>query len=184
MSGTIDEVPLPDLLQLFGSSRKTGMLVVKTDTDTGKVYLERGSIVYAAINESDVLGVEKALHRILAWRHGSFYMEPLERIDIPVRVELSTEAALMEGMRILDEINRFELPLMRSSLSVPKPLRGKLRELSAEQLDVLQAAMAQSQLEAVFNNCPLEDIDIAAALSVLLSAASSKPARRRRTCEG
>ena len=168
MSGTIDEVPLPDLLQLFGSSRKTGMLVVKTDTDTGKVYLERGSIVYAAINESDVLGVEKALHRILAWRHGSFYMEPLERIDIPVRVELSTEAALMEGMRILDEINRFELPLMRSSLSLPKPLRGKLRELSAEQLDVLQAAMAQSQLEAVFNNCPLEDVDIAAALSVLL----------------
>jgi pSer/pThr/pTyr-binding forkhead associated (FHA) protein len=168
MSGAIDEVPLPDLLQLFGSSRKTGMLVVKTDTDTGKVYLERGSIVYAAINESDVLGVEKALHRILAWRHGSFYMEPLERIDIPVRVDLSTEAALMEGMRIIDEINRFELPVMRSSLSLPKPLRGKLRELSAEQLDVLQAAMAQSQLEAVFNNCPLEDVDIAAALSVLL----------------
>ena len=168
MSGAIDEVPLPDLLQLFGSSRKTGMLVVKTDTDTGKVFLERGSIVFAAINESDVLGVEKALHRILAWRHGSFYMEPLERIEIPVRVELSTEAALMEGMRILDEVNRFELPAMRSGVRVLSPLRGKLRDLSAEQLDVLQTAMAQKQLEAVFNNCPLEDVQIADALSVLI----------------
>jgi pSer/pThr/pTyr-binding forkhead associated (FHA) protein len=168
MSGAIDEVPLPDLLQLFGSSRKTGMLVVKTDTDTGKIYLERGSIVFAAINESDVLGVEKALHRILAWQHGSFYMEPLERIEIPVRVELSTEAALMEGMRILDEVNRFELPAMRSSVRLASPLRGQLRELSAEQLDVLQAAMGQTQLEAVFNNCPLDDVEIADGLSVLI----------------
>jgi pSer/pThr/pTyr-binding forkhead associated (FHA) protein len=168
MSGAIDEVPLPDLLQLFGSSRKTGMLVVKTDTDTGKVFLERGSIVFAAINESDVLGVEKALHRILAWQHGSFYMEPLERIDIPVRVELSTEAALMEGMRILDEVNRFELPAMRSTVRLAMPLRGQLRELSAEQLDVLQAAMTATQLEAVFNNCALDDIQIADGLSVLI----------------
>jgi pSer/pThr/pTyr-binding forkhead associated (FHA) protein len=168
MSGAIDEVPLPDLLQLFGSSRKTGMLVVKTDTDTGKVFLERGSIVFAAINESDVLGVEKALHRILSWQHGSFYMEPLERIDIPVRVELSTEAALMEGMRILDEVNRFELPVMRSTVKMAAPMRGQLRELSAEQLDVLQTALTQTQLEAVFNNCPLGDVEIADALSVLI----------------
>jgi pSer/pThr/pTyr-binding forkhead associated (FHA) protein len=168
MSGAIDEVPLPDLLQLFGSSRKTGVLVVKTDTDTGKVYLERGSIVFASINDSDLLSAEKAVHRILAWRHGTFYMEPLEKIEIPVRIELSTEAALMEGMRILDEVNRHELPPMRSLISVCKPLRGRLSELSAEQLDVFQAAMNQTQLEAVFNNCALDDVDIAAALSVLL----------------
>ena len=167
MSGAIDEVPLPDLLQLFGSSRKTGVLVVKTETDTGKVYLERGSIVFASINDSDLLSAEKALHRILAWRHGTFYMEALEKIEIAVRIELSTEAALMEGMRILDEVNRHELPSMRSVINVAKPLRGRLSELSAEQLDVFQAAMNQTQLEAVFNNCALDDIDIASALSVL-----------------
>jgi pSer/pThr/pTyr-binding forkhead associated (FHA) protein len=168
MSGAIDEVPLPDLLQLFGSSRKTGVLVVKTDTDTGKVYLERGSIVFAGINDSDLLSAEKALHRILAWRHGTFYMEALEKIEIAVRIELSTEAALMEGMRILDEVNRHELPAMRSVISVPKPLRARLSDLSAEQLDVFQTAMSHSQLEAVFNNCALDDIEIASALSVLL----------------
>ncbi len=168
MSGAIDEVPLPDLLQLFGSSRKTGMLVIKTETDTGKVYLERGSIVFAAINDSDLLTAEKAVHRILAWRHGTFYMEPLDRIDLPVRIDLSTEAALMEGMRIFDEVARLDLPPMRSGIRLASPLRAKLRELSGEQLDVLQVAMGVSQLEAVFNNCPLDDVEIARALSTLL----------------
>ena len=72
MSGAIDEVPLPDLLQLFGSSKKTGVLVIKTDTDVGKVFLERGSIVFSSINDSEALGPEKSIHRILAWRHGTF----------------------------------------------------------------------------------------------------------------
>jgi pSer/pThr/pTyr-binding forkhead associated (FHA) protein len=169
MSGAIDEVPLPDLLQLFGSSRKTGVLVIKSDTDVGKVFLERGSIVFAAINESDAIAPEKAIHRILAWRHGTFYMEPLEEVDLPTRIELSTEAALMEGMRILDEVTRLELPPMRSTLHVPAPLQPKLRDLTPEQLDVLQVAMGQTQLEAVFNNCPLGDIEVASALSALLS---------------
>ena len=169
MSGAIDEVPLPDLLQLFGSSRKTGMLVIKTDTDVGKVYLERGSIVFAAINDSKLLSTEKSVHRILAWRHGTFYMEPLDKIEVPVRIELSTEAALMEGMRILDEVNRVELPAMRSGLSVKKPLTAQLRALTAEQLDVFQAALGQTQIEAVFNNCALDDILIARALQLLIS---------------
>jgi pSer/pThr/pTyr-binding forkhead associated (FHA) protein len=170
MSGAIDEVPLPDLIQLFGSSRKTGVLVIKTDTDTGKVYLDHGSIVFASINDSESVPATKAVHRILAWRHGTFYMEPLDEIDLPVRIELSTEAALMEGLRILDEVGRFELPPMRSSIRLPSPLRARLRELTPDQLDVIQVAMSSTQLEAVFNNCPLADIDIAAALTVLLQS--------------
>ena len=31
MSGSIEEVPLPDLLQLFGTSKKSGVLVVRTE---------------------------------------------------------------------------------------------------------------------------------------------------------
>src|SRR6187431_3444896 len=31
MSGSLEEIPLPDLLQLFGSSRKSGVLVVRSE---------------------------------------------------------------------------------------------------------------------------------------------------------
>jgi pSer/pThr/pTyr-binding forkhead associated (FHA) protein len=168
MSGAIDEVPLPDLLQLFGSSRKTGALVVKTDTDLGKVYLEKGVIIHATINDAEHLAPEKCVYRIITWRHGTFYMEPAEDGTLPTRVELSTEAALMEGLRIFDEVHRIELPPMASRVSIPRPLTLKLRDLNPEQLDVFQVAMEQSQLEAVFNNCSLDDIQIAGALAALI----------------
>ncbi|HEX4353337.1 MAG TPA: DUF4388 domain-containing protein [Polyangiales bacterium] len=168
MSGAIDEVPLPDLLQLFGSSRKTGALVVKTDTDIGKVYLEKGVIVHATINDAEQLSPEKCLYRIITWRHGTFYMEPAEDGTLPSHVQLSPEAALMEGLRTLDEVNRIDLPAMASRIALVRPLAAKLRDLTPEQLDVLQVSLEQTQLEAVFNNCSLDDISIAGSLAVLI----------------
>jgi pSer/pThr/pTyr-binding forkhead associated (FHA) protein len=168
MSGAIDEVPLPDLLQLFGSSRKTGALVVKTDTDLGKVYLEKGVIIHATINEAEHLTPEKCVYRIITWRHGTFYMEPAEDGTLPTRVELSTEAALMEGLRIFDEVHRIDLPPMASRIALARPLTAKLRDLNAEQLDVFQVDLEQSQLEAVFNNSGLDDIQVAGAMAVLI----------------
>ena len=42
MSGSIEEVPLPDLLQLFGTSKKSGVLVIRTDDDVGRIYMRKG----------------------------------------------------------------------------------------------------------------------------------------------
>jgi pSer/pThr/pTyr-binding forkhead associated (FHA) protein len=169
MSGAIDEVPLPDLLQLFGSSRKTGVLVVKTDTDIGKVYLEKGIIILATINDSDLLSPEKCIYRIITWRHGTFYMEPAEEGALPNRMEMSCEGALMEGLRIFDEVNRIELPPVLSRIALARPLTAPLRALTPEQLDVLQVALHQTQIEAVFNNCPLDDITVAQSFAVLIN---------------
>ena len=176
MSGAIDEVPLPDLLQLFGSSRKTGVLVVKTDTDTGKVCLEKGMIVSASINDQELLPSEKCVYRIITWQHGTFYMEPAEEGELPGRVQLTAEGALMEGLRIFDEVNRIQLPPMLSRITVPQPLTAKLRDLTPEQLDVFQVALHQGQLEAVFNNCTVDDIQIAKALSALIEGGYIKVA--------
>ena len=169
MSGAIDDVPLPDLLQLFGSSRRTGALVVKTDTDVGKICLEKGVIISAMINEQEQLPSEKCVYRIITWSHGTFYMEPAEEGELPSRVQMSAEGALMEGMRIFDEVNRIQLPPMLSRIALARPLAPKLRDLTPEQLDVLQVALHQTQLEAVFNNSTLDDITVAGALQVLIT---------------
>lgn len=168
MSGAIDEVPVPDLLQLFGSSRKTGVLVIKTNGDTGKVFLEKGLIAHATINDAARITPQKAIHRILSWRRGQFYMDPLEQLDVPERLELSVEQALMEGMRILDEVNRVGLPAMNSAVEIPTPMEAPLSQLTPDQLEVFQVCMTRKELESVFNNCPLEDIRIAAAVKALV----------------
>jgi hypothetical protein len=95
-------------------------------------------------------------------------MEPAEDGTLPSHVQLSTEGALMEGLRILDEVHRIDLPPMGSRIALARPLTAKLRDLTPEQLDVLQVSLEQTQLEAVFNNCSLDDIQIAGSLAVLI----------------
>jgi hypothetical protein len=95
-------------------------------------------------------------------------MEPAEDGTLPQKVQLTAEGALMEGLRILDEVNRIELPPMDSHIALPRPLPSKLRDLTPEQLDVFQYAFEQTQLESVFNNCPSDDIQIAGALAVMI----------------
>ena len=170
MSGTIDEIPLPDLIQLFGSSRKTAVLVVRTEEDVGKIHLRDGLIVYASINDAKHLSAEKCAGRILTWRHGSFYMEPSDNQPLPVSLDLRAEEILMESLRIFDEIQRLgdDLPPMNAVITLTLPLQAKLSELEPENLDVLQYVINHGKVESILNNCPLEDLDIAQRLVLLL----------------
>ena len=170
VSGTIDEVPLPDLLQLFGSSRKTGVLVIRTDTDVGKVFLDEGSVVNATMNDSADIPAKKCVYRIMAWRSGSFYLEPKPPGSSTRTLDLSVEAILMEGLRVLDEVQRLggDLLLPHNRLGMQVPLGGKLSDLTPEELAVLQCALNHGLVEAIFNNCPLPDLEIAPKLVKLV----------------
>lgn len=171
MSGTIDEVPLPDLLQLFGSSKKTGVLVVRSDADTGKIFLEKGFVVYASVNDRADLPAQKSAYRIVTWQHGTFYMEPVEHKEFPHRIELSSEGVLMEAMRLIDEVRRVQdLPPMRGKLALTQPLQAPLRDLAPDELDVLQAAINHPLVESVFNNSARDDIATAQHLASLVRA--------------
>src|SRR5688572_20713094 len=140
MSGSIDEVPLPDLMQLFSTSKKSGVLVIRTDDAEGKVFLEKGSIVFASVNDQEEVPPLKSLIRVLTWEHGTFDMEPAEERQFPSRLEMSTEGILMEGFRQIDELRRIanELPAHHAVLALAKPVVPPLRDLKPEQLDVLQ----------------------------------------------
>ena len=170
MSGTIDEIPLPDLIQLFGSSKKTAVLVVRTDHDVGKIHLRDGLVVYASVNDSEELSPEKCAGRILTWKHGSFYMEPSDNLPLPASLDLRAEEILMDSMRVFDEIQRLgdDLPPMNATVSIPVPLEARLSELEKDELDVLQSAINHGVVESIFNNCPVDDLNIASRLVALM----------------
>src|SRR5215471_3950405 len=46
MSGVIEEIPLPDLLQLLSTSRKSGVLTVNNGVSVGKIYLRKGALYF------------------------------------------------------------------------------------------------------------------------------------------
>jgi hypothetical protein len=176
MSGSIEEVPLPDLLQLFGTSKKSGMLVIRTDDDVGRIHLKKGMISYAIINDLDDVQPLKGLYRMLTWQKGLFDLEPPEEREIPNEMNASVQEILMEGMRQLDEFNRIreDLPPLAARISMSAPLIPPLRDLKPEELDVLQLAHNYGVFETVLNKSLATDLETAEILLKLIKATYGK----------
>jgi pSer/pThr/pTyr-binding forkhead associated (FHA) protein len=164
MSGSIEEVPLPDLLQLFGTSKKTGVLVVRSDNNAvGRIHLKKGVIAYAIINDLDDVQPLKSLFRMLTWVKGLFDLEPSDEREFANEMNLTVQETLIEGMRQLDEYNRIrdDLPDMNARISVSAPLIPPLRDLKAPELDVLQLAHNYGVFETVLNKSLATDLETA-----------------------
>ena len=163
MSGAIDEVPLPDLLQLFATSKKSGTLVVRTEEDAGRIYLKKGVICYATINDLDDLPPIKCIFRMLTWQKGLFDFDPSETKEFEKPVDVTVQEVLMESLRQLDELNSFreQLPPLTAQLYVETPLVRPLRDLSPSDLDVLQLAHNFGKFGTVLDRSESSDVDTA-----------------------
>src|SRR5262249_52080716 len=64
MSGSVEEIPLPDLLQLLSTSKKSGVLAVRSTHGFGKIYLRKGQIYYASIDDNFAVKPQKAIYRL------------------------------------------------------------------------------------------------------------------------
>ncbi len=170
MSGSIAEIPLPDLMQLFTASKKSGVLVIRTDHDVGKIYFDGGGVVYAVVNDNFDVPPLKSLYRVLTWVDGTFDMEPPEDRQFSEPINMSTEGILMEAMRQIDEVRRLgpDMPPMHASISLAMPMIPPLRDLSAEELDVLQLAYNYGHVETILNKSLASDVDTCQILVNLL----------------
>jgi pSer/pThr/pTyr-binding forkhead associated (FHA) protein len=170
MSGSIEEIPLPDLLQLLSTSRKSGVVVLRSDWGTGRIYLRKGQIYFATIDESFDVGPRKAMYRMLTWTQGFFELEPPDERAVLEEIQDSTEALLMEGMRQLDEFRALapKLPALNTKISVPRPLMPKLRDLKPEELDVVQSALSGDTVQGLLDGSRQTDLQAAQVLMNLL----------------
>ena len=169
MSGSIDEIPLPDLLQLLYTSKKSGVLAIRTEDDVGRIHFRKGQIYFAIINDLEEVSPLKSLFRLLTWQKGLFDLEQPDDVKFPNEIDVSVPELLMEGLRQLDEFNalKHQLPDLRTKIGVPPLLSPPLRDLSAEELDVLQLAHNYGTLESVLNKSLAMDLDTAELLAKL-----------------
>jgi hypothetical protein len=177
MSGAIDEIPLPDLMQLLGSSKKSGVLVIRSDEDVGRIYLRKGTVYFATINDLEEVQPLKAIFRILTWVKGGFDLEAADERTLPGEINASVQELLMEGLRQIDELNaiRHKLPALENRLIMNLPLRPALRDLDPTELDIVQLALNHGHLATILNKSPATDLDTAKAVLKLISAGYFKP---------
>ncbi|MCU0665123.1 MAG: DUF4388 domain-containing protein [Myxococcota bacterium] len=170
MTGTISEVPLPDLIQLFSTSKKTGTLIVNKDGVVGRIHLETGQLVFASMADALALDPLKVIFRILSWDDGTFELMGPEPFAKERSINMPTEHILMEGLRQLDELRHMQknLPALDSELVVVTPLAAKLSALSSADLDIFQLVYNYGTLQAVLDRASVSDLEAATILLRLL----------------
>jgi pSer/pThr/pTyr-binding forkhead associated (FHA) protein len=153
MTGNLEEIPLPDLLQLFGTSRKTGVLVLHSEKRTGRIYLDQGYIQWAVIESRSEVPPLKAIYRMLGWTRGVFELDPPENRSFPEPLDAMVQEVLMEGMRQQDEFDllKGKLPPLRARLILRTPLEAPLHQLEEKHLELLQIALNSQNFEALLD---------------------------------
>jgi hypothetical protein len=169
MTGKIEEIPIPDLLQLFHTSKKNGVLVVR-GAHEGRIYLRQGRVYYAVIDDNHDLGPQKSFNRIVTWEQGDFELQAPDEQEFMVELDSSTEGLLLEALRLHDEMRRLqgELPATTSVLTVSLPLAPRLRDLKPEELDVVQLVHNFGSVQGVLDHSDLDDVATAQHLVNLL----------------
>ncbi len=169
MSGDLEEVPLPDLLQLFATNKKSGVLSV-TGTHHGKIYVRQGQIQHAVVEAEGVAPI-KALFRMLTWESGTFRLDSIdETLEFPQPFTESTESLLIEALRQHDEVQRLlkYLPPPATKLALCVPLTPKLAALSASELETVQLVLNHGVLGDVVDHTPGTDHEAYTNLKKLL----------------
>ena len=170
MTGSLSEVPLPDLLQLFASNRRSGVLGI-TGEKNGKLFLNEGQVEFAAIEGHDSLAPYKAFCRMIDWNVGDFSLE--DRDENETFSELLTEPTenlLMEATRQSDELQSLldGLPGMETALTWAVPMMPKLSNLSKAQLDTIQLVLNLDNIGEVVEDSPRTDHSVLSDLQFLL----------------
>ncbi len=97
--GSLNELPLADIVQLVAVSGKTGMFSMTRASEKGYVYIQNGQITHAKVG--DVEG-DDAIYALALWNQGTFQFSPGVESDAH-SITRSNTNLLLEAARRSDE---------------------------------------------------------------------------------
>jgi CheY-like chemotaxis protein len=108
LRGELDQISLSSVLVVLEMERKNGILLVERANETGRIFLRKGRIIRAAIDEPQLAGAI-AVYQMVTWGAGSFdfLAGDVGGVD---EIQASTTFLLMEGARRLDEAKAANRP--------------------------------------------------------------------------
>ncbi|MBW2526987.1 MAG: FHA domain-containing protein [Deltaproteobacteria bacterium] len=171
MSGDLEEVGVPDLLEMFLSSELSGVLVLRQGQAEGRLTVRAGQIERVTLSTLPDAPPPKLIQRLLGWASGTFAIRPYQLPD-GERLDLSIRQLLVEGLFRLDELTmlRAKLPGPSDGLVIAQPLGPPLRALSDAELDLLQLCHNAKTIDEVLDQTAETDWSAAQRLLRLVDA--------------
>lgn len=165
VEGSLDQLALADLLQLFGLNSKSGTLFLTRHAERGTVQLQNGQIVNALLGRVDG---EKALYRLLLWTSGTFRFSPGE-ISASAKITAPTDHLIMEGFRLGDEAaeQTERLPSLQSRMQLIIPLDHLPQGLRPATREIVLKLESYPRVSDLLDHCPYADLQILQVLRVL-----------------
>ena len=99
VSGSLQEMGLPDMVQVLWHGRKSGSLKIRSGTEVGEIHFVSGQVHNAMWGRQRG---EDAFYAMLGLTEGTFALDPNFKAESQV-ITASPEALLLEGMRRQDE---------------------------------------------------------------------------------
>jgi len=162
--GDVEEVGIPHVLQMFGTSARRGTLSVRRNQEEALVGFDGGRLRYVQLGGATGM---KALVRLLSWTEGAFefhsQLDPVEELDAP----LPLEVALLEGTRLLDEsrrVDRRRFPQTATPRIASEPAGEELSKVEVAVLDLARVGFPVARILEVI---PEPDPEILHALETL-----------------
>jgi hypothetical protein len=97
--GSLNELPLADIVQLVAVSGKTGMFSMTHASEKGYVYIQNGQITHAKVGEIEG---EDAIYALALWSQGTFQFSPGVESEFRT-ISRSNTNLLLEAARRSDE---------------------------------------------------------------------------------
>jgi len=170
MSGELDQMGVPELIEMFATARQQLILEVDTQTDLAQVYIDDGLVLDCHSRRlGDGAPAEKVIFRIFSYQKGKFslrpFAEPAQR-----RLNRRIPELLVDGLFKLDELEvlRQKLPDPGSKIVAARPLKTPLRSLADADLDLFQLAHNVGEVEAIIDEAPQDDLEVARRLLTLM----------------
>ncbi len=100
LTGNLREFDLASLIQFISGKTETGVLVIQRSYRSGNIYFRSGRVVHAQAR--NLMGMD-AFFDLFTWNEGNFEFKSESLPDIPITIDLSPEALILEAARVVDE---------------------------------------------------------------------------------
>lgn len=97
--GSLEELPLPDVIQLVAASGKTGKFSVSSRLGSGEIFLRDGQIAHSTAGP---LEGEEAFYELATWQEGEFKFTPGDEAPA-TSISKSNTNLLMQAAQRIDE---------------------------------------------------------------------------------
>lgn len=145
IKGDLQEMHLPNLVQLILQSGGAARIHIQHEEQVGVLYIAKQQLQHAEVilNDHESLTGAEAVYHLVQWESGQFKVD--RGVSSPQKtLEQSWDFLLMEGLRQLDETNR---PTEDPPEEMEESFESLLEDLQPEDAQALQELLAQQETQ-------------------------------------